>query len=113
MEDKLKNYYTAASDKDILSIRKFKEILNEIPEEKLDNEIVIVTKMGNDLRGIPISNVIMDEDGKQLTIFDFVLRNKLRLEALNAINAANEIAAEKSNESDTKLPENEQTDVTN
>lgn len=115
MEDKLKNYYTAASDQDILSIRKFKEILNEVPEEKLDNEIVIVTKMGNDLRGIPISNVIMDEDGKQLTIFDFVLRNKLRLEALNAINAANatsETPVENSNESETKPSENLPTDVT-
>jgi hypothetical protein len=28
----------------------------------------------------------MDEDGKQLTIFDFVLRNRLRIEALNALN---------------------------
>lgn len=111
MEDKLKNYYTAASDQDILSVRKFKEILNEIPEEKLDNEIVIVTKMGNDLRGIPISNVIMDEDGKQLTIFDFILRNKLRLEALNAINAANEAATLESEKSETKSLESEQPDV--
>lgn len=86
--EKLTNYYTAASDQDVLSIRKFKEIINEIPEEKLDFELVVVAKLGEDLRGIPVSNVILDEDGKQLTIFDFVLRNKLRIEALNAVNNA-------------------------
>jgi hypothetical protein len=86
--EKLLNYYTAASDQDVLSIRKFKEIINQIPEEKLDFELVVVAKLGEDLRGIPVSNVILDEDGKQLTIFDFVLRNKLRIEALNAVNNA-------------------------
>ena len=86
--EKLTNYYTAASDQDVLSIRKFKEIINQIPEEKLDFELVVVAKLGEDLRGIPVSNVILDEDGKQLTIFDFVLRNKLRIEALNAVNNA-------------------------
>jgi hypothetical protein len=86
--EKLTNYYTAASDQDVLSIRKFKEIINQIPEEKLDFELVVVAKIGEDLRGIPVSNVILDEDGKQLTIFDFVLRNKLRIEALNAVNNA-------------------------
>lgn len=86
--EKLTNYYTAASDQDVLSIRKFKEIINAIPEEKLDFELVVVAKLGEDLRGIPVSNVILDEDGKQLTIFDFVLRNKLRIEALNAVNNA-------------------------
>jgi hypothetical protein len=84
--EKLTNFYTAASDQDALSVRKFKEIINEIPEDKLDFELVVVAKIGEDLRGIPVSNVIMDEDGKQLTIFDFVLRNRLRIEALNALN---------------------------
>jgi hypothetical protein len=88
--EKLLNYYTAASDQDVLSIRKFKEIINQIPEEKLDFELVVVAKLGEDLRGIPVSNVILDEDGKQLTIFDFVLRNKLRIEALNAVNNASQ-----------------------
>ncbi len=86
--EKLLNYYTAASDQDVLSIRKFKEIINQIPEDKLDFELVVEAKLGEDLRGIPVSNVILDEDGKQLTIFDFVLRNKLRIEALNAVNNA-------------------------
>lgn len=84
--EKLTNYYTAASDQDVLSLRKFKEIINQIPEDKLDFEVVVVAKIKDDLRGIPVSNVILDEDGKQLTIFDFVLRNRLRIEALNALN---------------------------
>jgi len=86
--EKLLNYYTAASDQDVLSIRKLKEIINEIPEDRLDFEVVVVAKIKEDLRGIPVSNVILDEDGKQLTIFDFVLRNRLRIEALNAVNNA-------------------------
>lgn len=86
--EKLLNYYTAASDQDVLSIRRLKEIINEIPEDKLDFEVVVVAKIKEDLRGIPVSNVILDEDGKQLTIFDFVLRNRLRIEALNAVNNA-------------------------
>lgn len=98
--EKLTNYYTAASDQDVLSIRKFKEIINEIPEEKLDFELVVVAKLGEDLRGIPVSNVILDEDGKQLTIFDFVLRNKLRIEALNAVN--NAVQNNKENESNNE-----------
>lgn len=92
--EKLTNYYTAASDQDILSVRKFKEIINQIPEDKLDFELVVVAKVNDDLRGIPVSNVILDDDGKQLTIFDFVLRNRLRIEALNALNAQNQTAAE-------------------
>lgn len=84
--EKLTNYYTATSDQDVLTVAKFKEIINQIPDDKLDFELVVVAKVGEDLRGIPVSNVILDEDGKQLTIFDFVLRNRLRIEALNALN---------------------------
>lgn len=84
--EKLTNYYTAASDQDVLTLKKFKDIINQIPEDKLDFELVVVSKVGDDLRGIPVSNVILDEEGKQLTIFDFVLRNRLRIEALNALN---------------------------
>lgn len=88
--EKLVNYYTAASDQEVLTIRKFKEIINQIPEEKLDFELVVVAKVQEDLKGIPISNVILDEDGKQLTIFDFILRNRLRIEALNLVNNSNQ-----------------------
>jgi hypothetical protein len=96
--EKLLNYYTAASDQDVLSIRRLKEIINEIPEDKLDFEVVVVAKIKEDLRGIPVSNVILDEDGKQLTIFDFVLRNRLRIEALNAVNNATNQNADQNTE---------------
>ncbi len=96
--EKLLNYYTAASDQDVLSIRRLKEIINEIPEDKLDFEVVVVAKIKEDLRGIPVSNVILDEDGKKLTIFDFVLRNRLRIEALNAVNNATNQNADQNTE---------------
>lgn len=83
--ENLKNYYTAASDQDILTVKMLKDIINQIPEEQLDFELVVVDKIGEDLRGIPVSNVILDEEGKQLTIFNFLLRNRLRIEALNAV----------------------------
>lgn len=86
--EKLINYYTAATDQDALSIKKVKEIINQIPDEYLDNEMVIVAQMGQELRGIPISNLILDVEGKQLAIFNFILRNKLRQDALNTINSS-------------------------
>jgi hypothetical protein len=91
--ENLKNYYTAASDQDVLTVRMLKDIINQIPEEQLDFEMVVVDKIGEDLRGIPVSNVILDEEGKQLTIFNFLLRNRLRIEALNAVNNATNAAA--------------------
>jgi hypothetical protein len=95
--ENLKNYYTAASDQDVLTVKMLKEIINQIPEEQLDFELVVVDKIGEDLRGIPVSNVILDEEGKQLTIFNFLLRNKLRIEALNAVNNASNAIAEGTN----------------
>jgi hypothetical protein len=86
--ENLKNYYTAASDQDVLTIKILKEIVNQIPEDQMDFEFVVVDKIGEDLRGIPVSNVILDEEGKQLTVFNFLLRNRLRIEALNAVNNA-------------------------
>ena len=53
-----------------------KDIVNQIPEDQMDFEFVIVDKIGEDLRGIPVSNVILDEEGKQLTVFNFLLRNR-------------------------------------
>lgn len=84
--EKLINYYTAANDQDALSIRKVKEIINQIPDEYLENEMVIVAQMGQELRGIPISNLILDIEGKQLAIFNFILRNKLRQDAITTAN---------------------------
>jgi hypothetical protein len=95
--ENLKNYYTAASDQDVLTIKILKEIVNQIPEDQMDFEFVVVDKIGEDLRGIPVSNVILDEEGKQLTIFNFLLRNKLRIEALNAVNNASNATAEGTN----------------
>jgi hypothetical protein len=92
--ENLKNYYTAASDQDVLTVRMLKDIINQIPEGQLDFEMVVVDKIGEDLRGIPVSNVILDEEGKQLTIFNFLLRNRLRIEALNAVNNATNAAAD-------------------
>lgn len=83
-KENLKNYYTAENDQQVLSIREMKEILNQIPEEMLDFEMVCVEKMNGELRGIPISNVILDVEGKQLTLFNFMLRQKLRIDALRA-----------------------------
>lgn len=104
--EKLTNFYTAASDQDVLTLKKFKEIINQIPEDKLDFELVVVSKVGDDLRGIPVSNVILDEDGKQLTIFDFVLRNRLRIEALNALNSQQPTANEGNVQQDVTTEEN-------
>lgn len=84
-KEKIKNYYTAIDDKQALSVRQLKEILNEVPEDQLDFEVVMVAKIKEELRGIPISNVILDDDGKQLTIFNFLLRQQLRDEALMAM----------------------------
>lgn len=95
--ENLKNYYTAASDQDVLTVKMLKEIINQIPEEQLDFELVVVDKIGEDLRGIPVSNVILDEEGKQLTIFNFLLRNKLRIEALNAVSTATNTTPEEAN----------------
>lgn len=95
--ENLKNYYTAASDQDVLTVKMLKEIINQIPEEQSDFELVVVDKIGEDLRGIPVSNVILDEEGKQLTIFNFLLRNKLRIEALNAVSAATNTTPEETN----------------
>jgi hypothetical protein len=95
--ENLKNYYTAASDQDVLTVKMLKEIINQIPEEQLDFELVVVDKIGEDLRGIPVSNVILDEEGKQLTIFNFLLRNKLRIEALSAVNNASNATVEGAN----------------
>lgn len=80
--EKLKNFYTAEDDQQALTVAQLKEIINQIPEEELGFEVVCVDKIDNELRGIPVSNVIMDVEGKQLTFFNFILRNKLRLEAL-------------------------------
>lgn len=98
--EKIKNYYTAESDKEALSIRQLKEILNQIPEDQLDFEVVMVAKIKEELRGIPISNVILDDDGKQLTIFNFILRQQLRDEALMALIQA------KQNETEDNTEEN-------
>lgn len=83
--EKVKNYYTAESDKQALSVRQLIEILAQVPEEHRDFEVVMVAKIKEELRGIPISNVILDEEGKQLTIFNFLLRQQLRDEALIAL----------------------------
>lgn len=88
--ENLKNYYTAVSDQDVLTVKMLEDIIKQIPEDQKDFELVVVDKIGQDLRGIPVSNVILDEEGKQLTIFNFLLRNKLRIEALNAVTNANE-----------------------
>ena len=82
--EKLRNYYTAVDDQEVLTIAKLKEIINQVPEEELGFEVVCVDKMGEELRGIPVSNVILDVDGKQLTFFNFILRNRLRIDAMNA-----------------------------
>jgi hypothetical protein len=95
--ENLKNYYTAASDQDVLTIKILKEIVNQIPEDQMDFEFVVVDKIGEDLRGIPVSNVILDEEGKQLTVFNFLLRNRLRIEALNAVNNATNTTPEEAN----------------
>ncbi len=78
--EKLKNFYTATSDKDVLTLGMLKKIMNELPEDQLEFECVVVDQIGTELRGIPVSNVILDEEGKQLTIFNFMLRNKLKAE---------------------------------
>lgn len=83
--EKIINYYTAESDKDALTLRMFKDIINRIPEEFLEFEMVTVAKIKDELRGIPVSNVILDQDGRQLTIFNFMLRQQLRDEALIAL----------------------------
>jgi hypothetical protein len=95
--ENLKNYYTAASDQDVLTIKILKEIVNQIPEDQMDFEFVVVDKIGEDLRGIPVSNVILDEEGKQLTVFNFLLRNRLRIEALNAVNNTTNTTPEEAN----------------
>jgi hypothetical protein len=95
--ENLKNYYTAASDQDVLTIKMLKDIVNQIPEDQMDFEFVIVDKIGEDLRGIPVSNVILDEEGKQLTVFNFLLRNRLRIEALNAVSNTTNTTPEEAN----------------
>lgn len=82
--EKLKNYYTAQNDQEVLTVRQMIEIANQIPEEHRDFEVVCVDKIGEELRGIPVSNIILDVDGKQLTFFNFILRNRLRVDAMNA-----------------------------
>ena len=81
--EKLRNYYTAVDDQEVLTIAKLKEIINQVPEEELGFEVVCVDKIGEELRGIPVSNVILDVEGKQFTLFNFILRNRLRIDALN------------------------------
>jgi len=93
--ENLKNYYTATSDKEILSIRKVKEIINQIPEDQLDFEMVVVEKLKEELRGIPISNVVLDIDGKQLAIFNFILRNELRAIAASNVDPVDQDTAQK------------------
>jgi hypothetical protein len=81
--ENLRNYYTALDDQEVLTIAKLKEIINQIPEEELGFEVVCVDKIGEELRGIPVSNVILDVEGKQFTLFNFILRNRLRADAMN------------------------------
>lgn len=82
--EKLRNYYTAQNDQEALTVAQLKELINQIPEEELNFEVVCVDKIGEELRGVPVSNVILDVDGKQLTFFNFILRNRLRVDAMNA-----------------------------
>lgn len=90
------NLYTAVDDKSVLTLRVVKDILNKLPEDQLDFEMVVVEKLNTELRGIPVSNIILDTQGKQLTIFNFLLRNQLRVEAQ---------AAQRTVSNTTPLPE--------
>lgn len=82
--ENINNLYTAENDQQALTVAQLKEILNQVPEDQLDFEVVCVDKINEELRGIPVSNVIVDVQGKQLTLFNFILRNKLRIEAIRA-----------------------------
>lgn len=95
--ENLKTFYTAENDQQALTISQLKDILNQVPEENLEFEVVCVDKINDELRGIPVSNVIMDVEGKQLTFFNFILRNKLRIESIKA-----QIAQEQSNQQGTE-----------
>ena len=88
--EKLRNYYTAENDQQALTVSQLIEIVNQIPEEEREFEVVCVDKIGEELRGIPVSNVILDVDGKQLTFFNFILRNRVRVDAMNAQTAQQE-----------------------
>ena len=88
--EKLRNYYTAENDQQALTVSQLIEIVNQIPEEEREFEVVCVDKISEELRGIPVSNVILDVDGKQLTFFNFILRNRLRVDAMNAQTAQQE-----------------------
>lgn len=81
------NLYTAVDDKSVLTLKMVKDLLNKLPEDQLDFELVVVEKLNTELRGIPVSNIILDTQGKQMTIFNFLLRNQLRLEAQAALQA--------------------------
>lgn len=82
--ENINNLYTAENDQQVLTVAQLKEILNQVPEDQLNFEVVCVDKINEELRGIPVSNVIVDVQGKQLTLFNFILRNKLRIEAIRA-----------------------------
>ena len=91
------NLYTAVDDKSVLTLKSLKDILNKLPEDQLNFEMVVVEKLNNELRGIPVSNVILDTQGKQMTIFNFLLRNQLHIEAQATQQATQNITATEPN----------------